>query len=65
LFIRKFYSKFEVLTNHLILTKMKKLKLIFGLLLVAGFFAAIALSNTSTDDQAIKKRGQMYIPTKG
>ncbi|MFB9272509.1 MULTISPECIES: hypothetical protein [Flavobacteriaceae] len=44
---------------------MKKLKLIFGLLLVAGFFAAIVLSNTSTDEQAIKKSGQMYIPTKG
>jgi hypothetical protein len=44
---------------------MKKIKLLFGILLVAGFFAAIALSNTSTDDQAIKKRGQMYIPTKG
>jgi len=44
---------------------MKNLKLIFGLLLVAGFFATIALSNPSTDDQALKKRGQMYLPTKG
>jgi hypothetical protein len=44
---------------------MKKLKLIFGLLLVAGFFAAIALSNTSNDDQAIKKSGQMFLPTRG
>lgn len=44
---------------------MKKIKLIFGLLLVAGFFAAIALSSTNLDNTAIKKRGQMYLPTKG
>jgi hypothetical protein len=44
---------------------MKKLKLIFGLLLVAGFFAAIALSNTSNDDQAIKKGPHLILPTNG
>ncbi|WP_298288067.1 hypothetical protein [uncultured Lutibacter sp.] len=43
---------------------MKKLKLIFGLLLVAGFFATIALSNNS-DNQAIKKGPNMILPTKG
>ncbi|MFD0762957.1 hypothetical protein ACFQZW_12765 [Lutibacter aestuarii] len=43
---------------------MKKLKLIFGLLLVAGFFATIVLSSTS-DSQAIKKSGQMFLPTRG
>lgn len=44
---------------------MKKLKLVFGLLLLAGFFATIALNNTSSDDQAIKKRPGMIIPTNG
>jgi hypothetical protein len=33
---------------------MKKLKLIFGLLLVAGFIATTVLSFTS-DDQAVRK----------
>lgn len=43
---------------------MKKIKLIFGLLLVAGFFTAIALSNTSTDNQAIRK-DKIIIPRQG
>ena len=51
---RKNRYTFDVLTNHLILTKMKKLKLIFGLLLVAGFIATTVLSFTS-DDQAVRK----------
>ena len=54
LHFRKISHTFEVLTNHLILTKMKKLKLIFGLLLVAGFVATTVLS-FSTDEQAIRK----------
>ncbi|WP_298367277.1 hypothetical protein [uncultured Lutibacter sp.] len=43
---------------------MKKLKLIFGLLLVAGFFATIALSNSTSDDQAIRK-DRIIIPRNG
>jgi len=42
---------------------MKKLKLIFGLLLVAGFFATIVLSSTS-DSQAIRK-DRIIVPTMG
>ena len=34
---------------------MKKLKLIFGLLLVAGFVATTVLSSTISDEQAVKK----------
>jgi len=40
---------------------MKKLKLIFGLLLVAGFIAITVLSYTSKDSQAILK-SQTIIP---
>ena len=43
---------------------MKNLKLIFGLLLVAGFVATIALSSSS-DDQAVRKRPGMILPTNG
>ncbi len=53
---------FEVLTNHLILTKMKKLKIIFGLLLVAGFIATTVLS-VSSSEQAIRKNAP--TPTQG
>ena len=45
---------------------MKKLKLIFGLLLVAGFVTAISLSNSSDDDQAIRKDViSKVLPTNG
>jgi predicted outer membrane lipoprotein len=45
---------------------MKKLKLIFGLLLVAAFFAITVLSYTSTDSQAISKEdAAKYIPRQG
>ncbi len=43
---------------------MKKLKLIFGLLLVAGFVAVTVLSFTSTDKQAIHK-SELIIPRNG
>lgn len=43
---------------------MKKLKLIFGLLLVAGFIAITVLSYTSKDSQAILK-SDTYIPRNG
>jgi hypothetical protein len=43
---------------------MKKLKLIFGLLLVAGFIAITVLSYTSKDYQAIAKK-DMIIPRNG
>lgn len=54
---------FDVLTNHLILTKMKKLKLIFGLLMVSAFVAVAVLSYTS-NDQAILK-ANIILPTNG
>ena len=54
---------FDVLTNHLILTKMKKLKLIFGLLMVSAFVAVAVLSYTSSD-QAILK-ANIIIPRNG
>lgn len=65
MFIRKINFKFDVLTNHLILTNMKKLKLIFGLLMVAAFVAVTVLSATSTDDTAIRKSGRIILPTNG
>ena len=34
---------------------MKKLKLIFGLLMVTAFVAVTVLSSTSTDETAVKK----------
>ncbi|HEY9220943.1 MAG TPA: hypothetical protein VIO43_05105 [Lutibacter sp.] len=43
---------------------MKKLKLIFGLLLVAGFIAITVLSYASTNNQAIFK-GDIVIPRQG
>ena len=62
---RKIRYTFDVLTNHLILTKMKKLKLIFGLLIVAAFFLAISMSTGSSDEQALRKRPGMILPTWG
>ena len=56
---------FDVLTNHLILTKMKKLKLIFGLLIVAAFVSVTLLSNTSSEVQAIEKNKIRVLPTNG
>ena len=44
---------------------MKKLKLIFGLLMVAAFVAVTVLSSTNSDNTAIKKRPGMILPTKG
>lgn len=44
---------------------MKKLKLIFGLLIVAAFILATTLSNNSTDEQALKKQPGMILPTNG
>ena len=45
---------------------MKKLKLFFGLLLVAGFVAVTVLSYTLADDQAIRKdREDIVLPTNG
>jgi hypothetical protein len=43
---------------------MKKLKLIFGLLLVAGFIAITVLSYASKDSQAILK-SQIIVPRQG
>ena len=43
---------------------MKKLKLIFGLLIVAGFVATVLISN-NVDEQAIKKGPHMILPTRG
>jgi hypothetical protein len=44
---------------------MKKLKLIFGLLIVAAFFLATAMSTGSSDEQALRKRPGMILPTWG
>ena len=44
---------------------MKKIKLIFGLLMVSAFVAVTVLSYTSTnDDQAIRK-DEIIIPRNG
>jgi hypothetical protein len=43
---------------------MKKLKLIFGLLLVAAFVAITVLSYTTKDTQAILK-SQIIVPRNG
>ncbi len=43
---------------------MKKLKLIFGLLMVSAFVAVAVLSYTSTDNTAIKK-SRIIIPRNG
>ncbi len=44
---------------------MKKLKLIFGLLMVSAFVAVAVLSYTSTDNTAIKKSGDIILPRNG
>ncbi|WP_256368412.1 hypothetical protein [Lutibacter sp. B1] len=41
---------------------MKKLKLIFGLLMVTAFVAVTVLSYTSAEDQAISKIGIILPP---
>jgi hypothetical protein len=43
---------------------MKKLKLIFGLLMVSAFVAVAIYSYTSTENQAIKK-SMIIIPRNG
>ena len=43
---------------------MKKLKLIFGLLMVSAFVAVTIYSYTSSDDQAIRK-DRIQIPRQG
>jgi len=43
---------------------MKKLKLIFGLLMVSAFVAVTVLSYTSSDDQAVRK-DRVIIPRQG
>lgn len=43
---------------------MKKLKLIFGLLIVAAFISVTLMSNNSDSEQAIKKE-LIKIPTNG
>ena len=43
---------------------MKKLKLIFGLLLVSGFLAVTVLTYMSNDHQAIRK-DMIILPTHG
>jgi len=43
---------------------MKKLKLIFGLLMVSAFVAVTVMSYTSSDDQAIRK-DRIQIPRNG
>lgn len=43
---------------------MKKLKLIFGLLMVSAFVAATVYSYTSSDSQAIRK-DRIVIPRNG
>lgn len=43
---------------------MKKLKLIFGLLMVTAFVAVTVLSYSSSNDQAIRK-DQIIIPRNG
>jgi hypothetical protein len=43
---------------------MKKLKLIFGLLMVTGFVAVTILSYASSDEQAIRK-SDIVVPPNG
>lgn len=62
--ISKILLHLKYLTNHINPYQMKKIKLLLGLLLVAGFFAAIALTNTSNEDQAIRK-DRIVIPRNG
>ncbi len=63
--ISKFFYTFDVLTNHLILTKMKKLKLIFGVLMVSAFIGATILTYTSNNHQALLKKDIRIIPRQG
>lgn len=44
---------------------MKKVKLMFGLLLVALFVSTIVLSVNADNNQAIKKSGTHILPTNG
>jgi predicted outer membrane lipoprotein len=44
---------------------MKKLKLIFGLLLVAAFVAITVLSYTGSEKQQAILKSQMIIPRQG
>jgi len=46
---------------------MKKVKLMFGMLLVALFVSTIVLSANANDEQALKKEeaGKMILPTNG
>ncbi len=43
---------------------MKKLKLIFGLLIVAAFVSVTLMSNSAEEEQAIRK-DRIIMPTKG
>ena len=55
--ICKIKYTFDSLINPLILNKMKKIKLIFGLLMVSAFVAVTVLSYTSSelDNTAVRK----------
>jgi len=44
---------------------MKKVKLMFGLLVVALFVSTIVLSVNADNNQAIKKSDITFIPTNG
>jgi hypothetical protein len=44
---------------------MKKLKLIFGLLIVAAFIGTTILSATSSNEQALKKSAKIQLPKGG
>jgi len=44
---------------------MKKVKLMFGLLLVALFVSTIVLSVNADNNQAIKKADLIILPTNG
>ena len=44
---------------------MKKLKLIFGLLMISAFVATAVLSATADDDSAIRKDEPIRLPSMG
>ena len=44
---------------------MKKLKLIFGLLMVSAFVAVAVLSYTSSDDNQAIRKDRIQIPRQG
>ena len=44
---------------------MKKLKLIFGLLMVAAFVAVTVISYSSSDDNQAIRKSRIVIPTNG